>query len=36
MNHPNFLNFNGVIGEDPSAAHPSLGTPSAAESSRRF
>ena len=36
LNHPNFLSFNGVIGEEPSRPIPSFGTPSAAESGRRL
>jgi hypothetical protein len=36
LNHPNFLTFNGVIGQDPSRPIPSFGTPSAAEPGRRF
>ena len=36
LNHPNFLSFNGVIGDEPSRPIPSFGTPSAAESGRRL
>lgn len=36
LNHPNFLIFNGVIGENPSRPIPSFGTPSTAEPGRRL